>query len=71
MTATMTEKELCERIGISRITAYRLRQSGVLPHFRVGSRQVRYSEKHVEQFLARCERDGAQGSTSNGTETVA
>jgi len=48
--ATMTEKEFCERVGISRVTAYRLREAGKLPHIRIG-RKVGYLPKHVDEFF--------------------
>lgn len=52
---TMTEQEFCQRVGISRLTAYRLRKAGKLPYYRIGSR-VLYAEQHVREFLASCER---------------
>jgi len=47
---TLTEKEICKRLGISRITAYRLRNAGKLSHCRIGN-QVVYLERHLEEFL--------------------
>ena len=52
---TMSEAEFAKRVGISRITAWRMRQAGKLPHYRIG-RCVRYGEKHVQEFLDNCER---------------
>jgi excisionase family DNA binding protein len=52
---TMTEAEFAERVGISRITAWRMRRAGKLPHYKIG-RNIKYGEKHVEQFLESCER---------------
>ena len=51
----LTEKEFCLRVNISRVTAWRLRASGKLAFFRIGSR-VRYSPQHVAEFLGACER---------------
>lgn len=48
--ATLTENEFCKIVGISRITAWRLRNSGKLPHCRIGSK-ILYKPEHVEQFL--------------------
>jgi len=53
--ATMSEAELAERLSISRVTIWRLRRRGKLPYYRVG-RKIRYSEQHVAEFLASCER---------------
>ncbi|MCA1626706.1 MAG: helix-turn-helix domain-containing protein [Acidobacteria bacterium] len=53
--ATLTEKEFCETVGISRVTAWQLRKAGKLPHVRVRTR-VFYMPRHVEQFLAAHER---------------
>jgi predicted DNA-binding transcriptional regulator AlpA len=47
---TFTENELCAQIGISRVTAWRLRNAGKLPHARVG-RKVFYTLQHIEQFI--------------------
>lgn len=52
---TMTEEEFARAVGISRITAYRLRKAGKLPHCRVGGK-VLYLPKHIEEFLINCER---------------
>lgn len=49
--STLSEKEFCAAVGISRTTAYRLRKVGKLPYCRVGSR-VLYLLRHIEEFLA-------------------
>ena len=36
--ATLTEKEFCQRVGISRMTAYRMREAGKLSYCRVGDK---------------------------------
>lgn len=53
--ATLTEREFCDRVGISRMTAYRLREAGKLSFCQVGDR-VLYLPKHVDEFLASVER---------------
>lgn len=53
--ATLNEQEFCERVGISRTTAWRQRNAGRLPHCRIGDKVV-YLPRHVEEFLANCER---------------
>lgn len=53
--ATLSEKEFCAAVGISRPTAYRLRKVGKLPYCRVGSR-VLYLPRHIEEFLAHHEK---------------
>jgi excisionase family DNA binding protein len=52
--ATMTEEEFCKRVGISRTTAWRMRESGKLAYCRVGDK-VLYLPRHVDEFLANCE----------------
>lgn len=52
---TLSEEEMIERLGISRVTAWRLRRDGKLSYYRVG-RSVRYSEQHIAEYLALCER---------------
>jgi excisionase family DNA binding protein len=53
--ATMTEAEFCKAVGISRTTAWRMRESGRLSFCRVGDK-VLYLPRHVDEFLANCER---------------
>ncbi|HZS10136.1 MAG TPA: helix-turn-helix domain-containing protein [Blastocatellia bacterium] len=60
---TLSEIELAERLGISRVTAWRLRRDGRLLYFRIG-RKVRYSEQHIAEFLSRCERKAERGRNS-------
>ncbi len=48
---TLSEKDFCAAVGISRATAYRLRKAGQLPHCRVG-RRVLYLPRHIEGLLA-------------------
>jgi excisionase family DNA binding protein len=52
---TFTEQEFANRVGISRITAWRMRCSGRLHYYKVG-RRVLYGESHVQEFLQACER---------------
>jgi len=53
--ATLTEREFCDRVGISRMTAYRLREAGKLSYCQIGDR-VLYLPKHIDEFLASVER---------------
>jgi predicted site-specific integrase-resolvase len=48
--ATLTEREFCEAVGIHRVTAFRLRRQGKLPHCKIGSKIV-YLPRHIEEFL--------------------
>lgn len=54
---TLTEKEFCPRVGISRVTAWRLRNAGKLSFCRIGGK-IMYLERHVEEFLKNNERRG-------------
>jgi excisionase family DNA binding protein len=54
---TLTEKEFCERVGISRTTAWRMREAGKLPHRRIG-RRVLFTVEDVRTFLDRFLRNG-------------
>jgi excisionase family DNA binding protein len=47
---TLTEKEFCEAVGIHRVTAYRLRMKGKLPHCRIGTKIV-YLPRHIDEFM--------------------
>ena len=60
--ATMTEREFCEAVNISRRLAWLMRKEGKLPHIRLG-RKVLYTPRHVEEFLARFEQNrlGSEG----------
>lgn len=52
---TLTESELCQAIGVSRMTAFRLREEGKLSYLKIGKR-ICYLPRHIDEFLARCER---------------
>lgn len=52
---TLSEEDMIERLGISRVTAWRLRRDGKLAYYRVG-RSIRYGEQHLAEYLASCER---------------
>jgi excisionase family DNA binding protein len=47
---TMTEGEFARAVGVSRVTLWRMRQRGQLPHYKLG-RRVLYGRKHVDEFL--------------------
>ena len=46
---TLSEAEMAKRLGISRVTAWRLRRDGKLSYYRVG-RNIRYGEQHIAEF---------------------
>jgi putative molybdopterin biosynthesis protein len=60
---TLTEEEFAERVGVSRITIWRLRREGKVAHYKIGTR-VLYSEMHVSEFLSKHER-AARGTSRN------
>jgi hypothetical protein len=55
-TQTLSEKEFCERVGISPRTAQRLRKRGRLPYYAPTPGRVRYTVEHVTEFLQSNER---------------
>jgi hypothetical protein len=59
---TITEKEFCALVGISPITAWRLRKSHKLPHYKIGG-QIFYSPRHVEIFLTTHEHNESSTDT--------
>jgi excisionase family DNA binding protein len=52
---TLTEEEFAERVGVSKITIWRLRRAGRVAHYKIGTR-ILYSDMHVSEFLSRYER---------------
>ncbi len=52
---TLTEKEFCDQVGLSRITVWRLRKAGKLSYLQIGG-AVKYTSRHVEEFLQAHER---------------
>jgi hypothetical protein len=52
----LTEKELCELLGICRLTAMRNRRSGKLRYCKLTATKLLYLPEHVAEFLNRCER---------------
>ena len=53
--ATITEAEFAKAVGVSRVTLWRMRQRGQLPHYKLG-RRILYGQRHVEEFLRAHER---------------
>ncbi|CAJ0879315.1 hypothetical protein AMST5_03048 [freshwater sediment metagenome] len=54
----LSEKQLCEWIGIGRATAVRWRHAGLGPRFiHLGARRLAYRKSDVEQWLATRERE--------------
>jgi excisionase family DNA binding protein len=53
--ATMSETEFAKEVGLSRVTLWRMRQKGELPHYRLGNR-VLYGQQHIAEFLKAHER---------------
>lgn len=53
--ATMTEAEFAKAIGVSRVTLWRMRQKGQLPHYKLGKR-ILYGQHHIAEFLKLHER---------------
>jgi hypothetical protein len=47
---TLSEQEFCQALGISRVTAWRLRLAGKLAYCRIGNK-VRYLPRHIDEFL--------------------
>jgi predicted site-specific integrase-resolvase len=45
-----TQKEFCQAVGISLITAWRLRRMGKLPYCRIGQR-IYYTPQQIKAFL--------------------
>lgn len=58
---TLNEKEFCEAVGISRITAWRMRNDGRLPHLKIG-RRILFTQQHIETFLRQFERNTQPGA---------
>jgi excisionase family DNA binding protein len=46
---TMTEADFAKAVGVSRVTLWRMRQRGQLPHYKLG-RRILYGQRHVEEF---------------------
>ena len=51
----LTVAEVAERLGVSRVTAYRLVQSGILPAYRVGPNDaagpLRVNARELDEWL--------------------
>lgn len=62
-TVTLTEEEFCHRVGISRVTCWRLREAGKLAYLRIGSK-IKYTPQIVEEFLNSCEQVGKKSKTN-------
>lgn len=59
-----TPTSLARRLGVSRRTIYAYAEAGLISHFRVGPRPLlRFSEEHVQDFLARAKADASSEET--------
>jgi response regulator of citrate/malate metabolism len=54
--ATLSEAEFAKAVGLSRVTIWRLRIKGLVPHYQIGTR-ILYGPQHIEQFLLLHEKD--------------
>jgi excisionase family DNA binding protein len=62
--ATMSEVEFAKAVGLSRVTIWRLRRKGVIPHYQIGTR-ILYGQEHIEQFLKNHEKHSGSNSIKN------
>jgi predicted site-specific integrase-resolvase len=51
----LNEREATRRLGISRISLFRLRRAGLIGYYCIGGR-VLYSPEHIRAYLATVER---------------
>lgn len=51
----LSEQEAARRVGISRISLFRLRRAGLIGYYCIGGR-VLYSPEHIRAYLATVER---------------
>lgn len=54
----LSESEAAERLGVSRLTLWRARQSGDITFLRIG-RRILYTDAHINEFEQRHERCAA------------
>jgi hypothetical protein len=63
--ATMTEAEFAKAVGLSRVTIWRLRTQGLVPHYQIGAR-ILYGQEHIEQFLKTYEKAPTEKKEGHG-----
>jgi excisionase family DNA binding protein len=63
----LSEKQAAKRLGVARITLLRAREAGRIRFFRIGTR-VLYSNEHLVEFLAKCERNCQRSSDRHVTD---
>ncbi len=64
-----TPKQIAARGIISLVTQWRERERGRLNFFQIG-RKILYSEIHIEDFLALCEKDGRNKNKKGGHDNA-
>ena len=47
----LTNRDVCDLFGISRVTAWRDRKAGILPYIKLG-KEIRHTREQVEAFIA-------------------
>ena len=60
---TLTTKQVCDLLGISRTTLYRARKSGLLEPVRIG-RYLRYERKAIDDYVERLREENSIKSAS-------
>lgn len=68
--ANFTEPEAAKHLKVSRITLQRRRLAGEIAFYRIGSRVV-YSTAHLQDFLARQERNGTSSRLDHSAKGAA
>jgi predicted DNA-binding transcriptional regulator AlpA len=59
MEEVISDKELSQRLKLSRVTLWKYRKTGQLPHFKVG-KKVLYELSQIERFMALFVRGGGE-----------
>ena len=64
----LTMEEVGNLMGLDRSTIYNWKRKGLLPHYKIGKRAVRFKLAEILQWLGTQKRDGSRDDKGGGVE---
>jgi excisionase family DNA binding protein len=65
----LTMEEVGNLMGLDRSTIYNWKRKGLLPHYKIGKRAVRFKLAEILQWLGTQKRDASRDDKGGGVES--
>ena len=65
----LTMRQVGDLIGVDRSTIYNWKRKGLLPHYKIGKRAVRFKLGEILQWLGTQKRDASRNGKGGGAES--